>query len=275
MYLAVDIGGTKTLLAAFDEGGKATKEIKFPTPKNYQDFLAELEIKTKELGVEDFRAACVAAPAKIDHEHGNIIAGGNITWHHEALQADIEKLVNAPVVIENDAKLAGLSKAILIKKEFKRVLYITISTGIGTALIVDGVIDPIMEDMEGGQIMLEYQGKIQKWESFASGKAIKARYGKIASEIDDTTTWKEIVRAFAVGLVDLLAIIQPEVVIIGGGVGTHFDKYGKLLETELKKYQTPLVPIPPIRAAQRPEEAVIYGCYELVKETYGSPVTAA
>jgi glucokinase len=75
--------------------------------------------------------------------------------------------------------------------------------------------------------------------------------------------------------VDLLAIIQPEVVIIGGGVGTHFDKYGKLLETELKKYQTPLVPIPPIRAAQRPEEAVIYGCYELVKETYGSPVTAA
>lgn len=275
MYLAVDIGGTKTLLAAFTQDGRAVKEIKFPTPEKYTDFLTELSNKIDELGVEDFRAACVAAPAKIDHDRGSIIAGGNIKWRNEALQADIEKLVHAPVLLENDAKLAGLSEAILIKKDFKRVLYVTISTGIGTALIVDGVIDPTMEDMEGGQMLLEHQGKIQSWESFASGKAIMKKYGKIAAEIDSQATWKEIVRTFAVGLIDLIAVIQPEAVVIGGGVGTHFDKFGTLLTAELKKYETPLVPIPPIKAAQRPEEAVVYGCYELAKETYGSPVTTA
>lgn len=270
MYLAIDIGGTKTLIACFDAHGIIKQEVKFPTPKDYDEFLLELEKYIKELGVEDFRAVGVAAPAKIDHEHGSIIGGGNISWRNTPIQADIEQIVHAPVVLENDAKLAGLSEAILVKKDFKRVLYATISTGIGTALIIDGVIDTSMRDMEGGHMRLEHNGKLETWESFASGKAIKQKYGKFASEIDDVDTWKNIVRNFAVGFIDLIAVIQPEVIIIGGGVGSHFHKYGELLAAELKKYESPVVPIPPLRGAKHAEEAVIYGCYELVKEKYAS-----
>jgi predicted NBD/HSP70 family sugar kinase len=56
MYLGIDIGGTKTLIATLTNEGVITEELKFPTPKNYDEFLKELEanldnIKTLRLAV--------------------------------------------------------------------------------------------------------------------------------------------------------------------------------------------------------------------------------
>jgi predicted NBD/HSP70 family sugar kinase len=118
--------------------------------------------------------------------------------------------------------------------------------------------------------MLEHQGVVRSWESFASGQAIVKRFGKRADEITDQKTWKIITHDIALGLYDLIAFIQPDVVVLGGGVLTNFDKFDDLLQKELQAYQTPLTPIPPIRKAQRPEEAVVYGCYELAKSLYGN-----
>ena len=114
--------------------------------------------------------------------------------------------------------------------------------------------------------MLEHDGTIQKWEDFASGRALKTRYGKLASEIDDPQIWEAYAKDLAPGIEQLLAVIQPDVVIIGGGVGAHFEKFSAPLETELKKLESAMVRIPPVIKAQRPEEAVIYGCYDLIKQ---------
>jgi len=269
MYLAVDIGGTKTLVACFDDKGAVTKQAKFLTNTSYDTFIDELGKQLKSFGDIDYRAATVAAPGKIDHEHGRGLAFGNLPWRNVPIQADVEKLINAPVIVENDAKVAGLSEALLVINEFKKVLYITIGTGIGTGIIINGVIDPNFADSEGGHMLLEHEGKFQSWESFASGKTIFQKYGKQAADIADPAAWKAISHNIAVGLIDLIATLQPDVIIIGGGVGAHFDKFKEPLTTELKQYEMPLVPIPPIRGAQRAEEAVIYGCYELAKERYG------
>jgi len=51
-------------------------------------------------------------------------------------------------------------------------------------------------------------------------------------------------------------------------VGTHFEKFGDLLEGELKKYDLPLINMPKIIGASRPEDAVVYGCYDYAKENY-------
>ena len=64
---------------------------------------------------------------------------------------------------------------------------------------------------------------------------------------------------------ELLAIVQPELIIFGGGVGTYLEKFQKYLMEELNSVKNPLVPVPPIIKAKRPEEAVIYGCYEYLK----------
>jgi hypothetical protein len=47
-------------------------------------------------------------------------------------------------------------------------------------------------------------------------------------------------------------------------VGAHFEKFQPFLEEALKKINNPLVPVPHLLKAQRPEEAVIYGCYEYI-----------
>ena len=94
------------------------------------------------------------------------------------------------------------------------------------------------------------------------------KYGKLASEIDDQKTWKEIVRLLRPGIVELIAVLNPEVIIIGGGVGRHFEKFGDLLVEDLKRYETPLLALPPIIGAKRPEEAVIYGCYDYARQKH-------
>jgi predicted NBD/HSP70 family sugar kinase len=269
MYLGIDIGGTKTLVAALDQHGVIAGSVKFPTPPDYEDFLKALKHTLQdELPFDDFRAGCVAAPGAIDHRSGRFEEGGRLAWRDIPLQHDVEHITHCPMLIENDANLGGLSEAMLLKEKHAKVLYITISTGIGTGFIVDQKIDPSMADSEGGQIMLQRGDKIVKWESFASGRAIYERYGRKAAEINDKKTWKAIVADLAVGFVDLLAVTQPDIIVIGGSVGHYLEKYHDLLIDELKKYTTPLVPVPPILKAQRPEEAVVYGCYDLARSVY-------
>lgn len=272
MYLAIDIGGTKTLLAVFDAGGQLIDTFKLPTNPSYEAFKAELAAAFKQrLGKHPFKYACVAVPGRIDRHKGIALGFGNLGWQKPAIRADISSIVGVPVIIENDANLAGLSEARLVIDTYKRVLYLTISTGIGDGIIINGVIDPDFADSEAGHMVLEHDGQMTAWEDFASGRAIVRRFGKKAAEITDPATWRVIARDIAHGLIDVIATMQPEVVIIGGGVGAHFDKFGALLINELKRYENTLISIPPVIGAKRPEEAVIYGCYELIRQQLAKP----
>ncbi|MCA9330365.1 ROK family protein, partial [Candidatus Saccharibacteria bacterium] len=214
----------------------------------------------------NFDHAVVAVPGRIDRKRKIGIAFGNRPWRNIPIGDDVRKIVKCPVSIENDTKLAALSEAILIQKNFKKVLYVTISTGISSGLIVDGVIEPNLADSESGQMWLEHNGKLSQWEDFASGRAIVKTYGKLASEITDKKIWQNIAQNIAKGLIELIVIIQPEIIVLGGGVSTHFDKFKDPLLNNLHQMEVPLAPIPSIKKALRPEEAVIYGCYELLKQ---------
>lgn len=267
MYLGVDIGGTKTLVAVLNQSGEIVESVKFPTPKKYSNFILELAHTVHHLKHKDFKAAGVAAPGRIDRQHGIVIDFGNLNWKNIPIQAECEKILKCPVVIENDANLAGLSEA-LLHKDKKTVLYITVSTGIGTAVVYDGRLDPALLNTEGGHILLPFKGKLTKWETFASGRAIYNHFGKKAADIHDEADWKHIVRNLSLGIFEHIAIIEPDLIIIGGSIGTYFDRYGDLLQAELGKREVPVITIPPVVQAQRPEEAVIYGCYDLVKQTF-------
>ena len=267
MYLGVDIGGSKTLVAVFDMNGVITEQIKFPTPQEYPAFLEALHKTLAGLQVQDFQAATVAVPGQLDREHGVVLRLGNLTWRNEAIQADCERLTGCPVLIENDAKLAGLSEAML-HKDTETVLYVTVSTGIGTAVVYQQHLDRATRDGEGGHIMLPFHGKLTKWESFASGKAIYEHFGKKAADIppSDTRTWHYVAHNLALGLYEHIAIIEPDLVVIGGSIGTYFDRYGAILNELVQQFATPLVTMPHIVGAQRAEEAVVYGCYDLIMQ---------
>jgi predicted NBD/HSP70 family sugar kinase len=270
MYLGIDVGGTKTLIAVLDDKGNIKEQAKFLTPKDYALFLQELEAEIAKFETKDFKACGLAFPGRIDRVRGVGLNCGNLPWENVPVADDCRQFLHCPVVLENDANLAGLSEAHLLK-EYRKVLYVTISTGIGDALVVDGKLDPNLVDSEAGHSVLEHNGKLATWESFASGSAIHAKYGLRASEITDPQIWYVIARNIALGLIHLIAITTPDVIVLGGGVGGHLDKYKERLVEELKIFETPMTPVPPIRQAARPETAVIFGCYDLVKERYGTP----
>jgi predicted NBD/HSP70 family sugar kinase len=268
MYIAVDIGGTKTLVAALTNEGIIDEAIKFPTPKDYLVFLDDLTKTIASLKTKDFRAGCVAGPGEIDREKGIAKMFGNLPWANVHLVRDIEKITACPMRLENDAKLASLSEAMLLKNKYSRVLYITISTGIGIGLTFNGLIDHHIGDGGGRTMIFEHHGTYKPWETFASGNAIVKQYGKMASEINDMATWRKVVRNLRPGFIELIAILEPEVIVIGGGAGHYLDKFHDLLVADLKRYETPMLTIPPIIPAGRPDEAVIYGCYDYAKQKY-------
>ena len=265
MILAIDVGGTKTLVASFTMAGEATEQIKFPTPRSYAEFLIELEKVVATLTTKKFVRCVIAMPGKIDRVHGVAVAFGNLPWHDVPIVADVSQLFKIPVTVENDANLAGLSEAHL-HKEFRKVVYITVSTGIGGVMIIDGKIDPNTQDAEYGQMLLEHEGVLARWEKFASGSAIVAKFGKRASDITDTGDWYIIAHNIALGLIDVIAATTPDCIVIGGGVGSHFDKFGERLQEDLKNYENDLLHVPPLFGAQRAEDAVIYGCYLLAMQ---------
>lgn len=270
MYLAIDVGATKTLLAVFSEDGKLIHEQKIPTNHKYGQFLAEVAsvIQNEHFKKQQISAACCAIPGRIDRDTGIGTSFGNLPWKNVPVRTDFEKiLAGTAVFIENDAKLAGLYEA-LIHKKYKKVLYLTLSTGIGSSFIVDGKIDEAYADAEAGHMVLEHEGKLKTWEDFASGQALVERFGKKASELDNPFAWKAYAKDVARGLDALLAVLQPDAIIIGGSVGVHLEKFSTQLKGELKKYGNNMVPIPPIIKANKTEEAVIYGCYEYIKQNF-------
>ncbi len=267
MYLGVDVGGTKTLVATFSGPGVISEQVKFPTPKKYDEFLTELHNTVAGFKTPDFIAAGVGMPVTVfDRASGRGINFSNLPWVDVGMRADVQKICDCPVGVENDAKLAALSEAMLLKDTYRSVLYVTISTGIGIGLVVDGVLDTNVGDGGGRTMLVENNGTLTPWEDFAGGRAIAEHYGKKAMDITDKDIWQKISQDLAKGFIQLIALLQPEVIVIGGSVGTYFDRYGKQLALEIEKYNIPLVTLPLLREAKRPEEAVIYGCYNLAKQ---------
>ena len=266
MILGIDIGGTKTLLGVFDKKGEVIETLKFPTPKNYKEFLSVLKSSVANLKTRDFKTAVAAVPGRLERERGTFTRGGNLQWQDVSIRKDLCDAVGITTLqVENDAKLAGLSEAQTYPDSF--VLYITISTGIGTSVVDHGRLDHAMLDSEGGYILLSNGDSMLPWEKVGSGKAIKEKYGKLACEIDDHKTWDEITDTMALGIVDLCAVVEPEIVIIGGGVGSSFSKFGDQLIKKVAKLKPEIVRMPKIVGAKDAEMASLRGCYVYAQQT--------
>lgn len=271
MLVAVDTGGTKTLVAVFKQDGTLVASVKFPTPVDTTEYLSEvIKAIAKTVDTEPIDAIVVAIPGIIVDD---IVAWcPHLGWKNYDLKADLEHhYPTTPILIENDANLGGLGETRLLKKPVRSVLYVTISTGIGTAVIVNGKIEPSLRSSEGGHILVEYDGVTQAWEGFAAGSAIYKAYGKMAKDIHSKRTWHQIADRISRGFLGLLPFLQPDVVIIGGSMGTHFEKYHAQLVGLIDEKMPWFIPRPRFITAVHAEQAVIYGCYFYALDTLVDP----
>jgi len=267
MYLGIDIGGTKTLVASLKDDGSIADMAKFSTPQDYQQFLKELERSLTEFSAKKFAYCGIGMPGTIDREKGTSKwTGGNLSWGHCPIAESVGDIAGCKVVVENDANMAGLSEASYVKDQYRTTLYLTISTGIGGAYIVNGEIDMNMADAEVGHMLYKQGDAYETWEEITSGKAIVEKYSQRADEITEPAIWKAISEPIAMGLINLSAVLTPEVIIIGGGVGANLDRFHKYLDEAIRQLKPAAIAVPPVLQAQHAEEAVLYGCYELAKQ---------
>lgn len=255
-------------MAVFDDSGNISSSSKFITDKDYATFISNLVDNCREYITQDIKSVAVGVPGLIDRSSGVVLALGNLPWKDKPIRDDIAtKLGVENVVIENDSKLAGLAEAGAIKDQYSRVLYLTISTGIGGALVEHGELVKALEDTEMGQMPLSFAGAPPTpWEEFASGRAIVAKYGKQASEITDEEQWKEIGQRVAYGVGAVCSVLQPEAIVFGGGVGQYAEHFIGSVDSYLKANLHPVVRQPKaLLATKFPNDAVLHGGYELSK----------
>ena len=261
MLVTVDTGGTKTLVTSFERDGTKGEVIKFATPEHVDDYVTLLRDTIQgQYGDQTVEAIVIALPGIV--KDGVAIWCNNLHWKNfDARTALAGVLGDTPVFIENDANLAGLAETRILTPAPASSLYVTISTGIGTGIITNGQIDPGLRYSEGGRALVEFDGMVREWESFASGKAIYAAYGQYARDITSERSWQQIADRISRGFLAIIPFVQPDIIIIGGSIGTYFARYGNQLEALLTERLPAHIPCPRLQAAAHPEEAVIYGCY--------------
>lgn len=262
MIIAVDTGGTKTLIARFSLDGSLEESVKFPTPTVEGIYIHEVAEHIRALAKDQpIEVVTVAMPGIV--KNGVAVWCNNLGWSNFDVETALKKALpeTTTILIENDANLGGLGEVRLLPQAPESALYVTVSTGIGTAYIVNSQIDPGLRLSEGGRMPVEYDGVVQEWEKFASGSAIKHTYGKYARDIHSKHVWREIADRISRGFLAVIPLTQPEVIIIGGSIGTYYERYGEQLTGLLREHLPDHIDLPKFMSAENPEEAVIYGCY--------------
>lgn len=269
MLVTVDTGGTKTLVASFAEDGVLHDPLKFPTPRDQAEYVSLLrKTLVERYGDQDVEAVVIALPGII--RDGVAVWCNNLGWKNFDVGAALKGVLGAaPILVENDANLGGLAEARMLENTPISSLYVTISTGIGSGLIVHGHIDPGMRNSEAGHSQIYYDGQLRGWETFASGGAIYRAYDQYARDITDPAIWQDVAERISLGFLAIIPAIQPDIIIIGGSMGTHFAGYSQQLQALLAEKLPDHISAPTLIAARYPEEAVIYGCYYYALDTLG------
>lgn len=263
MLLAIDTGGTKTLIARFTDDGVIDKEFRFPTPSEPEAYLDLLVTTLREefIQPEPPESLVIATPGL--HSEGMVTwAGNRLQWSNVPVIETLRPLFpHTSMYLENDANLGGLGEVRRLEAIPELALYVTISTDIGTGVITRGTINSALRHSEGGHAMIEYGGHLVRWGDIASGRAIYETFGQYAKDITDPATWNDIATRISRGFLAQLPLLLPEVVVIGGSMGTYFSMYEapllKILSDELPGHLT----LPRFVEAKDAERAVIYGCY--------------
>lgn len=262
MYLLFDIGGTNIRVAVSSDG-KTLSDVKSNlTPQNFNQGIQILKQIADELrGGQKIEAAAGGLPGPLDSNKTMTTNSANLPdWNNKPLKEILQKEFNAPVFLENDAALAGLGEAIDgAGQGHKIVAFVTISTGVGGARIVDGKIDRNVSGFEPGYQIIN-SGKTLS--DFISGKALAMLYQKNPQEITDSKIWDEVSRYLAIGLNNTIVHWSPDIVVLGGSVVNKIPL--EKVQTYINDYLT-IFPIKPALVKAQLGYPGLYGALQLIK----------
>ncbi|MDF2673540.1 MAG: hypothetical protein K0R09_1805 [Clostridiales bacterium] len=309
--IGVDLGGTKINTGIIDESGKVILSIKVPTlakegpypvieriKKSIYDVLIEANMK-----LEDIKGIGIISPGPIDSEKGLVVNPSNLPgWDHIPIVKLLREEFKLPVMLDNDANAAALAEYMFGSgRGLKNFVYITVSTGIGGGVIIDGKLYRGTNSNAGevGHMTINYNGpkcncgNFGCFETYASGTAI-ARFAKKAVLEGRSTLIKELAgekeinaqhvfeaaikgdnvalelideEAFylGIGISNIIAFANPERITLGGGVSNQLDMfYNRMMETINERSLKSMVDVCQIVKSELKDDIGILGAAAII-----------
>ena len=196
--IGVDIGGTRIRVGRRDaEHGLVAERIM--TPPAGADGAAAIVSLARQIAPEGIARVGISAAGPLDFALGITNPLNLPGWHGYPLVGELARQLDARVAMDNDANCAGLGEwREGAGRGSHTMVYYTISTGVGTGVIIDGKIHHGAHDTEGGHQIVWPGGPPCACgargclEAVISGTGLRARFGKPAEELTDPAIWAEV-----------------------------------------------------------------------------------
>ncbi|WP_018351067.1 ROK family glucokinase [Longispora albida] len=302
LAIGVDIGGTKVLAGVVDDAGKVIAEARRDTPADDVARTRDLivEVITELAAAHDCEAAGIGAAGWIDAGRSTVLYAPNLAWRREPLRDSIAAQVTLPVFVDNDANAAAWAEYRFGAGQGARSLVLlTVGTGIGGGIILDGHLvrgahgiaaefghtlavedghpcgcgaRGCLEQYTSGTALVRYARASQDLLARVAGDPSKLDGPAVTRAAQDgdpaaRAAFAEAGRWLGYGMADAVQILDPDVIVVGGGVSEAGEL---LLDPARRAYAERLaqrgkLPVADIRLARLGNQAGLVGAADLAR----------
>lgn len=280
-YIGVDLGGTNIAVGLVDEQGKILAKKSVPTgaDRAFEEIIKDMAnciltlLQKQQVALDEIVSIGIGSPGNLNTEKGIMVYANNFKdGKNVPMRQLLQKYIDKPVYLGNDANVAAFGEVVAgAAKGYQHAIMITLGTGVGGGIIIDGKIYEGQNSAGGelGHILLMHNGELCScgrrgcWEAYASATAL-VRQTKAAmqqhpesvmnetpmDQVNGRTAFdamrrgdkaaKKVVDTYieyvAEGLVDMVNIFRPEILIIGGGICNEGDTLLVPLQEYVDRY---------------------------------------
>lgn len=228
---ALEAGGTKMVCAIGDETGRIFEQVSIPT-ETPDITVPKLTGYFREREIDALGIGCFG-PIELDkysHMYGCITSTPKMAWRNYDIVGAFAEALHCPIGFDTDVNGSVLGEVTFGQAKGKDcVIYLTIGTGVGGGIYIEGKLLHGMLHPETGHVLIQkrehdsYGGKCPYHknclEGLAAGPAIEERWGRKAAELADRTeVWELEADYIAQALTGYILTISPQMIILGGGV---------------------------------------------------------
>lgn len=290
---ALEAGGTKMVCAIGNEQGEIMERISIPTVSP-EETMPQMIAFFREHHIEALGVGCFGPinPVKGTATYGYITSTPKLAWQDYNIVGAFEEALACPVGFDTDVNAAMLGEATFgIAKGLDSCIYVTIGTGVGVGVYINGGLLHGMMHPEAGHILLQrhpsdsYAGKCpfhgNCLEGLAAGPAIEERWGAKGIELKDRReVWELEAYYIAQACVNFTLVYSPRRIILGGGV-MHQEQLFPLVRQQYQELMAGYVVTPELENLNRyivscslGDNQGVMGCLELALEAVGEQLLA-
>ena len=275
MVLGVDLGGTQIRAGVYKEGNIVERnQCLLVDKENFESTISQLKSVLNPLIKPNTKGIGIGVPSVVDVDKGVVYNVVNIaSWKEVHLKAILQEEYGIPVHVNNDANC--FTYGVYSQQKFinvKNLIGVTLGTGIGTGLVING--QPYFgRNCGAGELgMLPYNGK--SYESYGSSQFFEFEYNTSAKELyqlalqgnnEAIASWHTYGYHLAQYVKVVLAAYDPDVIVFGGSITKAFNFFSSSLSDSLKDFEFPASIEHTHFLQNKNEHVALVGAAELLK----------